>query len=318
MVFPGVLRGLPGPRLATTPTNRPRRSLSSPGMFLRSQCSRAARFNESDAVPGPLRGTRPSGPRAFGLGGAASHLSGLALWRLGTASSSKVRLSRGDCKPYFRSSPHPPRKWLADTPKQARRHPKQARRHPKQASRHPLRRRLALVPQWRGHGRAAHHSPLPDAWPLPLPRARRRHPRQRDARRRDGDGHRPGASHRRWPARRGQARGTALRRRAPRAAQAHRQRPRRHRRRRGQVRHRAEGAARRAAQRQDLPHRRHRAHLRRRLQPLLGLDLRGRLRRLDLHPRDGPRDRAAPRGHQGQRTDVHPLHGRAHHIAVAR
>src|SRR5580692_6815934 len=33
MVFPGVLRGLPGPRLATTPTNRPRRSLSSPGMF---------------------------------------------------------------------------------------------------------------------------------------------------------------------------------------------------------------------------------------------------------------------------------------------
>ena len=30
--FPGVLRGLPGPRLATTPANRPRRSLSSPGI----------------------------------------------------------------------------------------------------------------------------------------------------------------------------------------------------------------------------------------------------------------------------------------------
>src|SRR5579863_8276664 len=29
-LFPGVLRGLPGPRLATTPTIRPRRSLSSP------------------------------------------------------------------------------------------------------------------------------------------------------------------------------------------------------------------------------------------------------------------------------------------------
>ena len=32
MVFPGVLRGLPGPRLAATPANRPRRSLSSPGV----------------------------------------------------------------------------------------------------------------------------------------------------------------------------------------------------------------------------------------------------------------------------------------------
>ena len=31
--FPGVLRGLPGPRLATIPTSQPRRSLSSPGMF---------------------------------------------------------------------------------------------------------------------------------------------------------------------------------------------------------------------------------------------------------------------------------------------
>src|SRR6185437_11540260 len=31
--FPGVLRGHPEPRLATTPTNRPRRSLSSPGMY---------------------------------------------------------------------------------------------------------------------------------------------------------------------------------------------------------------------------------------------------------------------------------------------
>ncbi len=37
--FPGDLRGLPEPRLATTPTNRPRRSLSSPGMFLPGQCS---------------------------------------------------------------------------------------------------------------------------------------------------------------------------------------------------------------------------------------------------------------------------------------
>jgi hypothetical protein len=33
MVFPGVLRGRPGPRLATIHTNRPCRSLSSPWMF---------------------------------------------------------------------------------------------------------------------------------------------------------------------------------------------------------------------------------------------------------------------------------------------
>src|ERR1700733_6067611 len=34
MVFPGVLRGRPGPRLATILTSRPRRSLSSPRMLL--------------------------------------------------------------------------------------------------------------------------------------------------------------------------------------------------------------------------------------------------------------------------------------------
>ncbi len=34
--FPAVLRGQPEPRLATTPTNRPRRSLSSPGCLI--QC----------------------------------------------------------------------------------------------------------------------------------------------------------------------------------------------------------------------------------------------------------------------------------------
>src|SRR5436305_1709252 len=41
MVFPGVLRGLPGPRLATTPTNRPRRNLSSPGVIYLHHYNRA-------------------------------------------------------------------------------------------------------------------------------------------------------------------------------------------------------------------------------------------------------------------------------------
>ena len=41
MVFPGVLRGRPGPRLATIHTSRPRRSLSSPWMSFTVQCSAA-------------------------------------------------------------------------------------------------------------------------------------------------------------------------------------------------------------------------------------------------------------------------------------
>jgi hypothetical protein len=102
--FPGVLRGLPGPRLATIPTSQPRRSLSSPGMF---DCSSVAvgqlsspkscwpptpksccpptpllrarhGRTEKDAVPGRLRNPFRPASAAF-LGGAASHLFGLAL-----------------------------------------------------------------------------------------------------------------------------------------------------------------------------------------------------------------------------------------------
>ena len=51
----------------------------------------------------------------------------------------------------------------------------------------------------------------------------------------------------------------------------------------------------------------HGARLGRRLQPVLGLAVRGRLRRAAVRARDGPRDPAAPRGHQGQRADVHPV-----------
>ena len=84
MVFPGVLRGRPGPRLATIQTNRPRRSLSSPWMFLL-ECSAVSRpkraqvqtedtalqagtlrgaLNEIDAVPGRLRNLPPIRPKA--------------------------------------------------------------------------------------------------------------------------------------------------------------------------------------------------------------------------------------------------------------
>src|SRR5262249_3946282 len=84
MVFPGVLRGRPGPRLATTPTSQPRRSLSSPG---RLPCERS---RGNDAVPAALRSlcSWPRGPSA--AGGAASHLDGLALRRLGPAADAEA------------------------------------------------------------------------------------------------------------------------------------------------------------------------------------------------------------------------------------
>ncbi len=53
------------------------------------------------------------------------------------------------------------------------------------------------------------------------------------------------------------------------------------------------------------------------LQPVLRLGVRGRLRGAAVRARDGPRDRAAPRGHQGERADVHPLHGRGDLLPVA-
>ena len=62
----------------------------------------------------------------------------------------------------------------------------------------------------------------------------------------------------------------------------------------------------------------HRARVGRRVLAVLGLDVRGRLRRAAVRARDGPRDPAAPRGHQGERADVHPVPGRRDHLAVAR
>src|SRR2546421_714349 len=76
--FPGVLRGRPGPRLATTPTNRPRRSLSSPGMRYASSVA-PRRGQKNDAVPGRLRNLSGLARRLVPIGGAASHLVGLAL-----------------------------------------------------------------------------------------------------------------------------------------------------------------------------------------------------------------------------------------------
>ena len=50
----------------------------------------------------------------------------------------------------------------------------------------------------------------------------------------------------------------------------------------------------------------------------LGVPVRARVRGPAARPRDGPRDRAPPRGDQGLRADVHPVPGRGDHPAVAR
>src|SRR5579859_2402977 len=100
MVFPGVLRGRPGPRLATIPTSRPRRSLSSPGMSTAGSVAAARRRlgaigavrrgvsvrrpprpwrTKNDADRATLRNLLGRARRLDFVGGAASHLSGLAL-----------------------------------------------------------------------------------------------------------------------------------------------------------------------------------------------------------------------------------------------
>ena len=143
MVFPGVLRGHPGPRLATIHTSRPRRSLSSPWM-LPLHCSRgpirprstldphrtdSTRFHRvldtSRTVPtlrrrtagrrtwirkrrgpGPLEEPFPSSPEAFRFGWRGLTPQWPRSLRLGSASSSKVARSPADCNPLATYSPH--------------------------------------------------------------------------------------------------------------------------------------------------------------------------------------------------------------------
>ena len=62
-----------------------------------------------------------------------------------------------------------------------------------------------------------------------------------------------------------------------------------------------------AAEAQAAHHCRHNARLDRRLQLRVRVDVCDRLCRASARARDGTRDRAAPRGHQGQSADVHPL-----------
>src|ERR1035441_10297594 len=113
MFFPGVLRGRPGPRLATTPTSRPRRSLSSPGMYY---CSSVAGDNEETTRgergdnekrrgSGPLEEPAPTDPEALRFGWQGLTPRWPRSLRLGSASGFKVAPPQGDCNPSQKQLP---------------------------------------------------------------------------------------------------------------------------------------------------------------------------------------------------------------------
>ena len=121
MVFPGVLRGRPGPRLATTPAKRPRRSLSSPGFLLLAVYPAGVRTpgrcrppapNENDAVPSHLGCSPPlfsvRSLRGFRAAGLATP--GPRSLRLGSASRGNFRRRPTAVKSPRAMKPHPPRK----------------------------------------------------------------------------------------------------------------------------------------------------------------------------------------------------------------
>jgi len=126
MFFPGVLRGRPGPRLATTPTSRPRRSLSSPRAYCRSSvpppryeavpperyrnCSPARHDGyrsvrrrrpqtKIDAVPSHFEEPGGSGPRAFPCWWRGLTPQWPRSLRLGSASGFNVTRTPSDCNP---------------------------------------------------------------------------------------------------------------------------------------------------------------------------------------------------------------------------
>ena len=106
MVFPGVLRGRPGPRLATTHTSRPRRSLSSPGMYCpsivaapASPSGEAQQQKQKRRGPGPLEEPAPADPKAFRFGWRGLTPRWPRSLRLGSASGFKVARSRAIATP---------------------------------------------------------------------------------------------------------------------------------------------------------------------------------------------------------------------------
>ena len=114
MVFPGVLRGRPGPRLATTLTNRPRRSLSSPRMFRSSLPQRRRRLAAAAGQRRLTKATRfqaargtlhRAGPRAFRFRWRGLTPQWPRSLRLGSASGFNLARASGDARVLARSDP---------------------------------------------------------------------------------------------------------------------------------------------------------------------------------------------------------------------
>ena len=92
MVFPGVLRGRPGPRLATIHTSQPRRSLSSPWMCT---CHSVASYSRA----GPARERRCFGEHRSGhqFGRPTVSHPEAASPRTGTTPACQARRSQARC-----------------------------------------------------------------------------------------------------------------------------------------------------------------------------------------------------------------------------
>src|SRR5271166_936917 len=149
MVFPGVLRGRPGPRLATTPTSRPRRSLSSPGMYCASSVPPA---NKKRRGPKPLRGTRWVRPGGLSLRVARPHTSVASLFaaRFRVWIESSWRADR--VQPPWTFDPAPSAKMSSRADAHARtraRHGAAADALPTHTRAHKaVRKGLEVLPQW--------------------------------------------------------------------------------------------------------------------------------------------------------------------------
>ena len=168
MVFPGVLRGRPGPRLATILTNRPRRSLSSPRMSAALSVAASERTTRGGERkrrgPGPLEEPAPSGPKAFSVGWRGLTPQWPRSLRLGSASGFKVarapamQAPRGQRPRTFRKKPSAP-----GGARRARRTREAAAGAPH--AREAVRQRLRLLPQWT-HGQRRLSRCDPPAPPL--------------------------------------------------------------------------------------------------------------------------------------------------------
>ena len=154
----------------------PRRAVLRARQLAGRRCTAAAaasyRRNESDAVPSRLRNPFRAGPKAFlRLGGAASHLSGLALCGSVPRLDSTYARAPGRCKPHGDATPHSPKKASRAGSPGANRVRIGTSAALGQGA---LRRRLSVLPQWSSWTAATFPCPPAPALPAGAVRRRRR------------------------------------------------------------------------------------------------------------------------------------------------